>query len=172
MTHDATVGTANHPPILVGKPACKKRPSRKFAPHYMLDSPFDPVRGEQALWVAVITQAMMDALSKSRNPEAQYHRHEAIRWLSENSKDFVEVCLCAGLDPNDVRRKAKQALIAPRSWRAEAGSGSRYQERKAYRQKLKLKLRKTGKLNPPVCLTSETASGAIIIGPWSSAPHA
>lgn len=99
--------------------------------------PYNYVRGETGLWAAVITQAMMDALSKSRNPETLYHKHEAIRWLTDNSKDFVMVCHFAGMDPDYVRRRAKRALLAPVLWRAEPGKGRRYLERRAYRQKHK-----------------------------------
>src|SRR5947208_1331494 len=95
------------------------------------------MRGETSLWVAVITQAMMDALSRCNNAEATYHKHEAIHWLTGNSRDFITVCLFAGLDPDYVRRKSKRALAAPRPWRAEAGKGKRYLERKVYRQNLK-----------------------------------
>ena len=123
-------------------PSHTNTPSLKSAPKHNpgFDSEpekYNPVRGERALWAAVITQAMMDALSKSRNPEIQYHKHEAIRWLTGNSKDFQDVCLLADMDPDYVRRSAKRALVAPRAWRAEAGQGKRYHERKAYRQRLK-----------------------------------
>lgn len=97
-------------------------------------------RGETALWVAVITQAMMDALSRCKKSESIYQRHEAINWLTGNSKDFNDVCLCAGLNPDYVRRKAKKVIAAPKPWRAEAGKGKRYEERRKYREKQRRKV--------------------------------
>ena len=102
-----------------------------------LEETYNAARGETALWVAVITQAMQDALSKCKKAESIYQKHEATIWLTENSKDFVDVCLCAGMNPDYVRRKAKKTLAAPKLWRAEAGTGKRYEERKKYRQKQK-----------------------------------
>ncbi|NBO18713.1 MAG: hypothetical protein EBV03_05680 [Proteobacteria bacterium] len=105
--------------------------------HNWNESPYDPVRGEKAMWMAVITQAMMDALSRSSKVDEQYHKHEAIRWLTGNGKDFKMVCILADVDPEYIRSRVKKALAAPRLWRAKAGSGIRYQERKAYRSRIK-----------------------------------
>src|SRR5687768_12138993 len=95
----------------------------------------NPVHGEMSLWSAVITQAMMDALSKARSSEALYHKQNAIRWLTGNSDDFITVCLLAGYDPDYVRKKAKQIIANPVPWRAEAGKGKRYLERREYRKR-------------------------------------
>jgi len=120
-------------------------PAKKLSvPRISRQKPFDwfagppnPTIGEKALWIAVITQAMMDALARSRNSEAQYYKHEAIHWLTENSKDFIIVCHLAELDPDYVRKQAKKALASPRPWRAEPGKGKRYEERKSYRNRIK-----------------------------------
>jgi|GEM_PF-1550588 len=163
MTQDIHTDTAIQPSTLLPSPNKKLRPSRKTTPFSWFDDPFNPVHGERSLWMAVITQAMMDALSKSSNKEAQYHKHEAIRWLSENSKDFIEVCLNAGFRPDEVRRKAKKALLNPSLWRAEAGKGKRYTERKIYRQKRKTLLQAQRIQHPqPRELNSQ-----IIMGPWA-----
>jgi hypothetical protein len=103
-----------------------------------LHDAYNSARGETALWVAVITQAMMDGLSRCRKTESKYRKHEATVWLTNNSKDFIDVCLCAGLNPDYVRRKAKQLLSSPRPWRAAAGEGKRYEERRRYREKRRL----------------------------------
>ncbi len=108
-----------------------------------LEEAYNTARGETALWVAVITQAMMDALSKCKKSESQYNKLEATRWLTDNGKDFIDVCLAAGMNPDYVRRKAKQILASPSPWRAEAGKGKRYQERKKYREKQLLEKQKT-----------------------------
>ena len=108
-----------------------------------LEETYNTARGETALWVAVITQAMMDALSKCKKSESQYNRLQATRWLTDNGKDFIDVCLAAGMNPDYVRRKAKQVLASPSPWRAEAGQGMRYQERKKYRENQQLKKEKS-----------------------------
>lgn len=111
---------------------------KRTKPHDWTDSAHDPVRGERAMWVAVITQAMMDALSRSNKIEEKYHQHEAQRWLTGGSKDFRTVCHLAGFDPDYIRTRVKRALASPRQWRAEAGKGSRYEERRAYRNRVKM----------------------------------
>lgn len=100
-----------------------------------LEEAYDTAQGETALWVAVITQAMMDALSKCKKSDSQFQKSEAKHWLTSSSKDFIDVCIAAGLNPDYVRRKAKKALTSPSPWRAEAGKGKRYAERKKYREK-------------------------------------
>ncbi len=104
-----------------------------------LEEHYNSTKGENSLWAAVITQAMMDALSRCKKSDSQYNRSEAMRWLTGNSKDFIDVCLLAGLNPDYVRQKAKKSLISPSPWRAEAGKGKRYAERKKYREKQRLK---------------------------------
>ena len=76
-------------------------------------------RAEIALWRAVITQALMDAGSESRKPEALYHKFEATAWLTGGGRDFTTVCDYAALDPRYVRRMAAQALAKGCKWRAE-----------------------------------------------------
>lgn len=102
---------------------------------FWLEEAYNTARGETSLWVAVITQAVVDSISKCNKKEAKYHKHEAINWLTGNSKDFNDVCIRAGMEPEYVRKKAKQIIASPTQWRAEAGKGKRYQERKKYREK-------------------------------------
>jgi hypothetical protein len=149
----------NKPTTAVIKPALTPR-KRKSKPYSCADEPYNTVRGESSLWVAVITQAMMDALSRAGSSEALYHKHEAINWLTGNSRDFVLVCLFAGYDPDYIRRRAKRALLTPVSWRAEAGKGQRYHELKAYRKRLKEKA--LGE-----CEGKPAGDSIIIVGPWS-----
>jgi hypothetical protein len=134
MTQDIVPHDRSTAPNTSSAPSPRLKNKRKKQNSLIwLEEPYNRTRGEMALWVAVITQAMMDALSRARNAEAQYHKNEAIHWLTSNSKDFVMVCLCAGMDPDYVRRQAKRTLLKPVAWRAEAGKGKRYLERKAYR---------------------------------------
>ena len=87
------------------------------------DAAFNPVRGEQALWQAVITQALMDAASGSSKAEAQQDKMQAIRWLMGGSDDFISVCHHAGMDPEFVQQKVREALARNCRWRAEPGQG-------------------------------------------------
>jgi hypothetical protein len=83
---------------------------------------FDPVRGEKALWQAVITQALMDARCESKKSEARQQKQQAIRWLLKRSEDFFWVCNLANLDPHYVLKKNREALSRNCKWRAEAGN--------------------------------------------------
>jgi hypothetical protein len=148
-----TTDTVASPP----KRSRGKKPNYSGIPWF--GEPFSTVRGETALWIGVISQAMVDALSRAKNPEAVFYKHEAIRWLTGNSKDFILVCLLAGRDPDDVRRKAKRSLVSPIAWRAAPGKGKRYQERKAYRKRAKFSEPVVAKNIPP-------ETGKVITGPW------
>jgi len=132
-SHD-NVSTTKIPMAPATRVRSNRRKSLSFA---WLEEPYNHTRGEMSLWIAVITQAMMDALSRVNNAEAIYHKNEAIHWLTGNGKDFVMVCLCAGFDPDYIRRKAKRTLITPVAWRAEPRKGKRYLERKGYRNPTK-----------------------------------
>ena len=121
----------------------KPRINKKYADFHIEIG--QPAKAESAMWVAVITQAMMDALSKSRKSEALYYKQEATTWLTENSPSFVMVCQLAGLHPDDIRRKAKRVIAAPKGWRMEAGKGKRYAQRKAHRDRLKKQQEQGGK---------------------------
>lgn len=99
-------------------PRCGRNEYDPFSP-----APYDASLPEQALWRAVITQALMDAASNSKKPEAAYFRSEARHWLTENSQSFCDVCYLAGLDPDYTRRMAKKALARNCKWRNEPGQG-------------------------------------------------
>jgi hypothetical protein len=90
-------------------------PNRENSPY--APAPYNPVKGEMALWTAVITQALMDAGSQSAKPEAQHDKAKATRWLLGNSEDFVTVCLNAGLEPKVIRQKAMAAIERGCVWR-------------------------------------------------------
>lgn len=75
--------------------------------------------GEQALWRAVITQALMDAGSKSTKREAKFHRAQAIAWFSKRNPDFQLVCALAGLEVDYVFEKAHKAIRQDCKWRKD-----------------------------------------------------
>jgi len=83
-------------------------------------NPKTTIRGEQALWRAVITQALMDASSNSKKSELQYEKSQASCWLDRNSPDFCTVCDYAGFDPIYVRRQTQKALARNCIWRASS----------------------------------------------------
>ncbi len=130
----------------------KKLHNDEKRPIDWITGPYDSVTAERSMWVAVITQAMMDALSRSRKPEDQFSKFEATRWLTSNSAPFRNVCMLAGLDPDYVRTRAKKALASSTSWRAGAGEGKRYEERKAYRERIKAQSIPHGTPVPPPCI--------------------
>lgn len=85
---------------------------------------------EPGLWRAVITQALMDASSRSRKSEAKRYRNDALFWLLSDTDDFTIVCDNAGLDPDYVRSRARTALGRNCAWRLPAGLGWRTRGRK------------------------------------------
>jgi hypothetical protein len=84
---------------------------------------------EPGLWRAVITQALMDASTDSRKPEARKVRADALAWLLTPSEDFDDVCDNAGMDPDYVRSRAVLALQRGCQWRLPAGQGWRTRAR-------------------------------------------
>jgi len=84
---------------------------------------------EPSLWRAVITQALMDAATASRKPEARRIKADAVRWLLTPSEDFDTVCDHAGLDPDYVRSRAIVAMERNCVWRLPAGQGWRAKAR-------------------------------------------
>ena len=95
------------------------------------------IRAEVAMWVAVITQAVQDALSRSTSTEMVYHKGQAVIWLTRRSQGLADVCEMAYLDMDYVITKATYAIENEVKWRADAGDGVRYHERKNYRLRRK-----------------------------------
>ena len=73
-----------------------------------------PRTAEQLLWLAVLVQALDDALGQvvavSRPEHKAVLRNEAINWFRGNGRDFQDVCLSAGLDPAAVRERALKLI--------------------------------------------------------------
>jgi hypothetical protein len=70
---------------------------------------------EQGLWLAVIARAFEDATSGLTTAgigraNAARVRQEAINWFADNTRDFRDVCILAGLDPDAVRQGAMRAI--------------------------------------------------------------
>lgn len=91
--------------------------------YYGTEIPELGIRGEQALWRAVITQALMDAASKSKKMELKYEESQALCWLTTNGEDFRTVCENAGFDPFYIRRQSIEALKRDCQWRTPNNSG-------------------------------------------------
>lgn len=75
------------------------------------------VRGEQAIWRAVILQMLEDATCHSRKQQDVHNREQALHWLNSSSHDFQMVCDFAGLNPDYVRKQVKKALLNQCQWR-------------------------------------------------------
>ena len=90
------------------------------------DAPKSYARGEQALWAAVITQALMDAASRSAKNAARKDKHHARDWLATITNDFQDVCDLAGLDPSYVATRAERAIAGGCQWRLPPGEGWRH----------------------------------------------
>src|SRR3954454_11564672 len=69
--------------------------------------------GNEALWRAVIQQALTDAVVPlSRITSIRLEQIRARAWFTEANRDFEEVCALAGLEPDHVRARARQAMKA------------------------------------------------------------
>jgi hypothetical protein len=119
------------------KKRSKLKPSKRSVLHKITglewsddEDKIAPVRGDRALWRAVILQALEDAASQSKKVSEQYYKTEAIHWLEGRSEDFVTVCDLAGFAYKDVRAAAKRALLNGCKWRLPAGTGIKAQKKK------------------------------------------
>jgi hypothetical protein len=90
-----------------------------------LHEPYNHSAEEQAVWRAVIVQALMDASSNSAKKENIQAKEEALIWLRGKSRDFLTVCHYAGFEPEFVREMAKEALLRECVWRAAPGSSEK-----------------------------------------------
>jgi hypothetical protein len=64
---------------------------------------------EQALWRAVIEQAIKDACGKLCEPNDQRNARD---WLLQPNRNFSQVCALADLEPDYVRKLAREAIEA------------------------------------------------------------
>lgn len=63
---------------------------------------------ELALWRSVISQALSDAVTKTKLPTLEQQR--AQEWFERAGKDFKEVCHLAELEPDQVRSLAMRKI--------------------------------------------------------------
>lgn len=104
------------------------------------NNPFEPWRrksSETRVWLAVIINAFEDALRYTQNKEQQNQKIAAQIWLTNLSRDFVEVCTLADVNPHWIIRKAKVRIAQGHRVHLPAGMGTRFAERKRYREKVK-----------------------------------
>ena len=66
---------------------------------------------EQRMFLNVITQAVHDAAYKGYDRYYEYHRDQAIAWLTSNSEDFRAICVLADLDPDYTYLKMTKAFF-------------------------------------------------------------
>lgn len=65
---------------------------------------------ETCLWRAVITQACVDATTRSQKDENIKIKKDALAWLSKQGEDFDLVCELANLDPDYVYERLTLSL--------------------------------------------------------------
>ena len=65
---------------------------------------------EQRMFLNVITQAIHDAAYKGGDRYYEYHKDQAIAWLTSNSQDFRIICTLADLDPDYTYLKLSKAV--------------------------------------------------------------
>lgn len=86
---------------------------------------------DEALWSAVIAQALEDCVMRIADPKPgasksrlfelaarRRDRDDARRWLTEGGNDFIEVCGLAGLNPTRVQdfARAQMDQATPRDY--------------------------------------------------------
>lgn len=66
------------------------------------------IKGEMAMWKAVIMQALVDVASKSNKKMSRVNRLKSGKWLNLRNRNFLNVCSYAELDPEYVVQKAEK----------------------------------------------------------------
>jgi len=67
---------------------------------------------EQALWAAVITQAVCDLKGNRTSPYAANEKLESYHWFKDSGASFNHVCQLSGLSSGYVQRLVKPLLKA------------------------------------------------------------
>lgn len=71
----------------------------------------------RSVWRATITQAVIDATSKSSKTADIVERNAVLSWFSLNSSGFLTVCALADLNPEFVLERIKLAIKHPEKWK-------------------------------------------------------
>ena len=74
------------------------------------DAENSKIRGEVALWRAVVLQQLIDLKSQSKKRRNQQTKKNAYNWLmkEDNEDDVREICDYADYDYNDVKKIARE----------------------------------------------------------------
>jgi hypothetical protein len=68
---------------------------------------------ERQLWCAVLNQAISDATSPLvRDRREHLEQYWARAWFKNASRDFQQVCLLAGYDPDRIRKRVLSLIEA------------------------------------------------------------
>ncbi len=77
----------------------------------------------EGLFIAIITQAIQDAVYKGKNRELLFHKHVARDWLFSGNGNFHFICHAAGLDPSYVQDLAGKAIEQGYTLQKPVGQG-------------------------------------------------
>lgn len=66
---------------------------------------------ERYLWQRVLEQAFVDATYDGDGVESRRARDTAHSWITNNGKDFKQVCLMAGMDPDFLSDRYKAGQV-------------------------------------------------------------
>lgn len=69
------------------------------------------------LWLAVINQSIIDALSNNRHAKARNNKIRAIKWIISDNENFENICQLAGLSHQSTRRKIIKILSSDQAAR-------------------------------------------------------
>ncbi len=83
---------------------------------------------EKSLWRAVITQALMDAASRSQKKSKIAHKMQALQWLLLEDEFFTEVCHYADFEPSVLKVIIEDVLKNGCKWRQDQRSNVVNQE--------------------------------------------
>lgn len=82
---------------------------------YLDDLEEKNLKGEVAIWRAVIIQALSDLQLPSSNARYRRWRSQAIKWFKDADENFSMVCECADLSPEKVLTIAYDIISSRRN---------------------------------------------------------
>ncbi len=69
---------------------------------YLNDTDEENLKGEAALWRAVVMRALDDLKLPSSNARYRRYRHQATEWFVDAGENFSAICGCANLSTEKV----------------------------------------------------------------------